>query len=142
MVNSQEEVHEVMQALEELAVSYDSKDREIEASHSEKQLLTEELEQLQVGEFFFFSSPRRFPSPFPSPLPFLPSSLSVLSSSLLSSPPSLSLNLQLLSVDRCIPLIIVCTAICGHEISGAEYTQRHHTVADEETARASLHSLS
>ena len=50
MVNSQEEVHEVMQALEELAVSYDSKDREIEASHNEKHLLTEELEQLQVGE--------------------------------------------------------------------------------------------
>ena len=89
MVNSQEEVHEVMQALEELAVSYDSKDREIEASHSEKQLLTEELEQLQVGEF---SSPP--PSDFP--LPFPPLSLSFpppypsflpLSSPLLSSLP-------------------------------------------------------
>ena len=62
MVNSQEEVHEVMQALEELAVSYDSKDREIEASHNEKHLLTEELEQLQVGEC---------PSPPPSH-PFFP----------------------------------------------------------------------
>ena len=73
MVNSQEEVHEVMQALEELAVSYDSKDREIEASHNEKHLLTEELEQLQVGE-----CPSPPPShPFflpPSSLPFPPSS--------------------------------------------------------------------
>ena len=76
MVNSQEEVHEVMQALEELAVSYDSKDREIEASHNEKHLLTEELEQLQVGEC---------PSPPPSH-PFFPPPLSFYSlfSSLLS----------------------------------------------------------
>ena len=102
MVNSQEEVHEVMQALEELAVSYDSKDREIEASHSEKQLLTEELEQLQVREFS--SPPPPFSLSLSLPSSFLP----------LSSPLSLSLNLQLLSVDRCIPLIIICTAICGH----------------------------
>ena len=37
-----------MQALEELAVSYDSKDREIEAAHSEKKLFFEEIEKLQV----------------------------------------------------------------------------------------------
>ena len=48
LLNSQEEVHEVMQALEELAVSYDSKDREIEAAHSEKKLFFEEIEKLQV----------------------------------------------------------------------------------------------
>ena len=44
----QDEVHEVMQALEELAVSYDTKDREIESIATEKQLLLEEMEQLQV----------------------------------------------------------------------------------------------
>ena len=48
LLNSQDEVHEVMQALEELAVSYDSKDREIEAAQSEKKLFVEELEKLQV----------------------------------------------------------------------------------------------
>ena len=37
-----------MQALEELAVSYDTKDREIQAVHTEKQLLTEENEHIQV----------------------------------------------------------------------------------------------
>lgn len=37
-----------MQALEELAVSYDSKDREIESIVSEKTLLMEEMEELQV----------------------------------------------------------------------------------------------
>ena len=48
LLNSQEEVHEVMQALEELAVSYDSKDREIEAAQSEKKLFIEEMDKLQV----------------------------------------------------------------------------------------------
>ena len=48
LVSSQEEVHEVMQALEELAVSYDSKDREIESVHTERRLLTEENEEIQV----------------------------------------------------------------------------------------------
>lgn len=47
-VHAQDEVHEVMQALEELAVSYDSKDREIESIVSEKALLMEEMEELQV----------------------------------------------------------------------------------------------
>ena len=48
LLNSQDEVHEVMQALEELAVSYDCKDREIEAAQNEKKLFVEELEKLQV----------------------------------------------------------------------------------------------
>lgn len=48
MPRPQDEVHEVMQALEELAVSYDTKDREIESIATEKQLLLEEMEQLQV----------------------------------------------------------------------------------------------
>ncbi len=38
-----------MQALEELAVSYDVKDREIERSMSDKQELEEEVNKLQVG---------------------------------------------------------------------------------------------
>ena len=49
MVSSQNEVREVMQALEELAVSYDSKDREIEAAHTEQQLLQEEVGELKVS---------------------------------------------------------------------------------------------
>ena len=50
LLNSQDEVHEVMQALEELAVSYDSKDREIEAAQNEKKLFLEELDKLQVTD--------------------------------------------------------------------------------------------
>ena len=38
-----------MQALEELAVSYDVKDREIERSISDKHILEEEVNKLQVG---------------------------------------------------------------------------------------------
>lgn len=48
MVNSQDEVQEVMMALEELAVSYDSKDREIEAARNEKQIYLTEMEKIQV----------------------------------------------------------------------------------------------
>ena len=47
LVNSQDEVHEVMQALEELAVSYDTKDRDIGSVQEEKQALLDELDQLQ-----------------------------------------------------------------------------------------------
>jgi len=46
---TQAEVREVMQALEELAVSYDVKDREIERSISDKHVLEEEVNKLQVG---------------------------------------------------------------------------------------------
>ncbi len=49
LVNSQDEVHEVMHALEQLAVSYDTKDREIESIATEKQLLLEEMGSLQVS---------------------------------------------------------------------------------------------
>ena len=38
----------MMQALEELAISYDTKDREIEANSTDKQVLSSELEKLQV----------------------------------------------------------------------------------------------
>ena len=47
--NSQAEVKEVMQALEELAVSYDTKDKEIERSNSAKHFLEEEIDKLQVS---------------------------------------------------------------------------------------------
>ena len=46
--NSQSEVKEVMQALEELAVSYDTKDKEIERSVSSRNQLQEEVVKLQV----------------------------------------------------------------------------------------------
>ena len=49
LLSSQEEVQEVMQALEELAVSYDTKDREIGAVFSEKHMLTQENERVQVS---------------------------------------------------------------------------------------------
>ncbi len=66
LVNSQEEVHEVMQALEELAVSYDTKDRDVESTMGEKQLLMDEIEQLQVclkhSLFPVFLSPSNNPS--------------------------------------------------------------------------------
>lgn len=48
-VGVQAEVREVMQALEELAVSYDVKDKEIERSVSAKLLLEDEVNKLQVG---------------------------------------------------------------------------------------------
>ncbi len=48
LVNSQDEVHEVMHALEQLA--YDTKDREIESIVTEKQLLLEEMGSLQVSQ--------------------------------------------------------------------------------------------
>ena len=63
LVSSQEEVHEVMQALEELAVSYDSKDREIESVHTERRLLAEENEEIQVGLVSLSSLPRLFALP-------------------------------------------------------------------------------
>ena len=46
---SQAEVQEVMHALEELAVSYDVKDKEIERSMNIKQRLEEKVNKLQVG---------------------------------------------------------------------------------------------
>lgn len=46
---SRTELSEVMQALEELAVSYDRRDKEMEKSLSSNQLLEEQLGKLQVG---------------------------------------------------------------------------------------------
>ena len=42
------QLKEVMEALEELAVSYERQDTEIEASNQEKVALQNEVEQLQV----------------------------------------------------------------------------------------------
>lgn len=48
LATSQADLKEVLQALEELALSYDSKDKEIEKSASAKMMLQEEVEKLQV----------------------------------------------------------------------------------------------
>lgn len=48
LATSQADLKEVLQALEELAVSYDSKDKEIQNSISAKLMLQEEVEKLQV----------------------------------------------------------------------------------------------
>ena len=48
LATSQADLKEVLQALEELALSYDSKDKEIEKSTSAKVMLQEEVEKLQV----------------------------------------------------------------------------------------------
>ena len=55
LVNSQDEVQEVMMALEELAVSYDSKDREIEAAYNVKQIYQDEMEKMQVCVCIYFN---------------------------------------------------------------------------------------
>ena len=48
IARSHEEVQEVMQALEELALSYDGKDTVIEGLQNEVQALTSEIDTLQV----------------------------------------------------------------------------------------------
>lgn len=54
LTRSQEEVQEVMQALEELAVSYDDKDMEIQTLQQEKSTLNSEMEVLMVNFYLSF----------------------------------------------------------------------------------------
>ena len=49
LTTSQADLKEVLQALEDLALSYDSKDKEIQKSFSAKVMLQEEVERLQVS---------------------------------------------------------------------------------------------
>ena len=54
LTHSQEEVQEVMQALEELAMSYDDKDIEIQTLQEEKNTLNSEMEVLVVNVYLSF----------------------------------------------------------------------------------------